>query len=220
MNSPDFKPFMYQDLLSGSNSLLPPLGMPLITGMYPTNFLGTVRLQPQSDSDKFLRMQEKDASERNAFLTSLAVLGVIGASTALLFKGKINFKGFWNAIASPFKSKGNVVKSGSSVTGNVISPAGKKSKSSLKSLGSILTAPFKLIGKGLKQVGKAIVYPFKSIKSGLGKLFKRKPKSEHVQIKGVLEPPKNIGGTTPNANSASEVLSPDKIIMTDGTVLQ
>lgn len=220
MNSPDVKPFMYQDLMSGSHSLLPPLGTPFLTGMYPTNFLGTVHLQPQPDGDKFLRMQEKDRSERNAFLGALTALAVIGTSTALLFKGKINFKGFWNAIASPFKSTGKAVKSGANKTGDVISSAGKKSKSGLKSLGALIAAPFKYIGKGLKKIGSAIAYPFKSIKNGLSKLFKRKPKSEPVQIKGVLEPPKTSGAASSTVNNTGEVLSPDKIIMPDGSIVE
>lgn len=229
MNSPDVKPFMYQDLMSGSNSLLPPLGMPV--GMYPTNFLGTVHLQPQPDGDKFLRMQEKDRSERNAFLVSLAALAVIGTSAALLFKGKMDFKGLLSSITSPFKSAGKAVNSGCSATGSVISDAGKKSKNGLKSLGStigkgfkkvggLIILPFVLLGKGLKNLGKAIASPFKSLKNRLSKIFKRKPKSEPVQIKGILEPPKNTGGATTSAANTGEILTPDRIIMPDGSVVQ
>lgn len=227
MNSPDLKPFMYQDLMSGNNSLLPPLGMPVMTGMYPTNFLGTVRLQPQLSGDKFLRMQEKEKSDRNAFLASLAALAAFGVAAALLFKGKMNFKGLWNSIKSPFKSTGNAIKSGGNTTGSAISTAGKKSKNVLKSLGAaigngfkkfggLIIVPFVLLGKGLKNLGKAIASPFKSIKNGLN----NKPKPEPVKIKGALEPPKNTGGTTPAVVDTGEVLTPDRIIMPDGSIVQ
>lgn len=106
MNSPDMHPFMYQDLISSNNGMLPTFGMPLMTGMYPTNLLGGTQLPAQPDGDKFVAMKQKDKQERNAFLISLAALVAIGTSTAMLFKGKVNFKGIGNAIAAPFKAAG------------------------------------------------------------------------------------------------------------------
>lgn len=142
----DFNPIAHQDLINSNIGMLPQFG----TGIYHTNMLHGVKLPAQPDSDKFVLMKQKDKEERNAFLISLAALGAIATSTALLFKGKINFKGFGNSVKS--MGKGG------------------------KTIGNIILAPFKWLGKGIgaagrgigkagKAVGRTIAAPFKWIGS-------------------------------------------------------
>lgn len=214
MNSPDMHPFMYQDLISSNTGMLPTFGMPLMTGMYPTNLLGGTQLPSQPDGDKFVAMKQKDKQERNAFLISLAALAAIGTSTAMLFKGKINFKGIGNAVAAPFKSAGRGTQKAACGTISFVGKAGKQISKGFKSLGHLITAPFKYLGLGLKKLGKLIAAPFKGVKN----LFKKTKKNNNPpsEIKGFLEAPKqsaaNASANT-SAGKSHEVLYPDKIIM-------
>lgn len=214
MNSPDMHPFMYQDLISSNNGMLPTFGMPLMTGMYPTNLLGGTQLPAQPDGDKFVAMKQKDKQERNAFLISLAALAAIGTSTAMLFKGKVNFKGIGNAIAAPFKAAGRGTQKAAGGTISFVCKACKQISKGLKSLGNLITAPFKYLGLGLKKLGKLIAAPFKGIKN----LFKDTKKNNNPpsEIKGFLEVPKQSGANASantSAGKSHEVLYPDKIIM-------
>ena len=225
MNSPDMNPFMYQDLMSSNNGMLPPLGMSYMTGMYPTNMLGGTRMQAQPDTDKFIIMKQKDKQERNAFLISLAALTAIGGSAALLFKGKVNFGGIGKAIAAPFKKLGGASKSAGTGATSGIGRLGGKTKNGIKSLGHLLIAPFKFMGKGICKGGQAVAVFFKTIKEKSGKFFKRGKKNStpSSEIKGILEPPKTTPPQTPPAGKPSgskkeEVLTPDKIIMPEKKV--
>ena len=212
MNSPDMNPFMYQDLISSNNGMLPSFGLPVTTGMYPTNMLGGMRLAAQPYGDKFLVMKQKDKEERNAFWTSLAVLAGIGTATAMLFKGGFNFKAMGRAISAPVKKAGKSTKSACVAAGSkstsFLGRVGNKIKSGFKTFGHLITMPFKALGKGFKKLGNWVAAPFRAIKKGFNKIFKHGQKSENPQIKGLLEPPKH---TEPKP----EVLVPDKIIMPD-----
>lgn len=155
----NFNPIMHQDLINSNIGMIPQIG----TGIYNTNMLSGVHLQPQPDNDKFVLMKQKDKEERNAFLISLAALGVIATSAALLFKGKINFKGFGNSIASLFKGLGGKTK-------NIVNTSSTKIHSAdswLKKAGRWIVAPFKWIGKtvvrGAQAAGRMISAPFKWI---------------------------------------------------------
>ena len=171
----DFNPIAHQDLINSNIGMLPQFG----TGIYYTNMLHGARLQPQPDSDKFVLMKKKDKEERNAFLISLAALGAIATSTALLFKGRINFKGFGNsvkALGKGGKSIGNVILAPFMWLGKGILAAGRGIGKAGKAVGKGILAPFKWLGKGIgaagrgigkagKAVGKGILAPFKWIGS-------------------------------------------------------
>lgn len=164
----DFNPIAHQDLINSNIGMLPQFG----TGIYHTNMLHGVKLPAQPDSDKFVLMKQKDKEERNAFLISLAALGAIATSTALLFKGKMNFKSIGNAIAAPFKWLGGKSTSAVHTVGSKLPSAGNW----FKKAGKALLTPFKLLGNGIaaagrgigkagKAVGRTIAAPFKWIGS-------------------------------------------------------
>lgn len=173
MDSPNISPFIYQDLMDSNYGIMPNLGNPFMTGMYPTNLLGGTRLPAQPDGDKFMRMQERDQKDKNVFLKSMAALFIIGGSAALLFKGKINYSKFWqttkNAVTAPFKWAGKTAKNGCKAAGNGIVSAGKGTKKGLAKAGHVIAAPFKWLGRniknGSKKAGHAIASPFKWIKN-------------------------------------------------------
>lgn len=159
MDSSNISPFIYQDLMSGNQGMMPYVGNPFMGGMYPTNLLGRVTFSPQPDSDKFMRMQERNEKEKSVFLRSMAALLVIGGSAALLFKGKIKFSSFMKktggAIASPIKKFGAKAKNGTKAISSGIvdtsQKAGKTAKSGLKKLGHAIVSPFKWIKNKIKK---------------------------------------------------------------------
>lgn len=146
MESTEFNPIAHQDLINSNIGMLPQWG----AGLHYTNYLHGMQMHAQPDTDKFVLMKQKDKEERNAFLISLAALGAIATSTALLFKGKINFKGFGNSV----KSLG---KGGKSIGKGILAP--------FKWLGKGMGAAGRGIGKAGKAVGRTIAAPFKWIGS-------------------------------------------------------
>lgn len=190
MESPNNIPFMYQDLMGPNAGMMPPMVNPFMAGMaYPqTNMLGGMRLNAQPDEDKFTRMQERDKDEKRTFLKALAALVVVGGSAALLFRGKMDIKGFFDAIAKPFKWIGSKAKAGGKAVVTGAKYAAGKTKQGAKSAGggvskffkwcaggfkkagSAIATPFKAIGRGAKKAGSAIAAPFKAIERGVKRL--------------------------------------------------
>lgn len=145
MESAEFNPIAHQDLINSNIGMLPQLG----SGLHYTNYLNGMQMHAQPDADKFVLMKKKDKEERNAFLISLAALGAIATSTALLFKGKINYKGFGNSVKSlgkGGKAIGNVILVPFKWLGCGIKAAGRGIGKAGKAIGNTISAPFKWIG--------------------------------------------------------------------------
>ena len=180
----DFNPIAHQDLINSNIGMLPQFG----TGIYYTNMLHGARLQPQPDSDKFVLMKKKDKED--------------ATSTALLFKGRINFKGFGNsvkALGKGGKSIGNVILAPFMWLGKGILAAGRGIGKAGKAVGKGILAPFKWLGKGIgaagrgigkagKAVGKGILAPFKWLGKGIGAAGRGIGKAGKAVGKGILAP--------------------------------
>lgn len=145
MESTEFNSIAHQDLINSNIGMLPQWG----AGQHYTNYLHGMQMHAQPDTDKFVLMKQKDKEGRNAFLISLAALGTIMTSAVLLFKGKMNFKGLGNSIATPFKWIGSTV--------------AKLTKSVGRGIGKGCKAVGHGVSTGVKAVGHAIAAPFKWI---------------------------------------------------------
>lgn len=168
-------PFLYKDLMSSNMGMLPNMVNPFMPGMYPypTSMLGSTRLKPQPDQDKFMKMQEREVKERNTFWKTLAAIGVIGCSAGLLFRGKLNigkmFKSLGKTIAAPFKWFGTKTKNVAKAVGNGAASssrwAGRNAKNGVKKTGNAFSRLGTKIKNGAKTVGNGITAPFKWLKN-------------------------------------------------------
>ncbi|MFI3301371.1 MAG: hypothetical protein R3Y28_08150 [Candidatus Gastranaerophilales bacterium] len=107
-------PIMYRDI--GSMSMNPMgntgYGMGMMGGYYgSTNYLGGVRMTPQSTSDQFYTIKAKEQENKNTFVKGLITVGSLIGVLALgsLLKGKGGKGGLLSKMGDNIKSGANWV---------------------------------------------------------------------------------------------------------------